>query len=602
MLYEHWSLAIPNLPPRSRLYSLPPIGVGTPQVESLTSYVMRLAEAHAVSPGTLIRQEILSGLADGPKRPYFTALHSLNGMGLSFEQWVSLLEKLTVRSDLNVLTLLPWKSVFASAGILRRQRAWCIDCYQEYREHGQTAYDSLLWTIGPITVCPQHETFLQKYCPHCQHRLLLLSAYARPGVCSYCNGWLGGGPSIRRQDESKRGIEDQLWIAQVVGDLLALGNIKHKIPRNRARLRSNIDRAIADWANGNRLLFCRVARIPDKTVMEWLNGDCLPSLALLIRLSQNLRVPLTRFLLEEIIASDPIWVEARQIVQAEQSASITRTRALRLRPEYSITRGRRWALSPREREACKVEIKASMEATLQQDVPQSVRDIFRSLGYRNCSMGRYWFPELCDAIKAKRRGQVDRYRQELRAAIAEEPAPTVAQVAQRLGISLCKLRHDCPELCRALSLRYPDRQRFQRVQTEEALKKALKEPPVPLFKLAVRLHTSVHKLRLTHPDLCARLRQLYINHQSSELQHLHLIYEDKVRQAIDEVTAASKYPSRKRVLAFISKRNPAMTSIYLTGKAMKRIRAEAVQATSCEAWARTYTLPSSWGSDFGTNT
>ena len=105
-MYDLWSLALPTLPHRSRLYSLAPMGIGTSQVESLTSYVMRLAEAHAVSPGTLIRQEIFPNLPLTPKRPTFGGVHSLNGMGSCFEQWVSLLEQLTARRDLRQLTLL----------------------------------------------------------------------------------------------------------------------------------------------------------------------------------------------------------------------------------------------------------------------------------------------------------------------------------------------------------------------------------------------------------------------------------------------------------------------------------------------------------------
>ena len=58
MPYELWSIALPTMPARSRLYSLAPMGVGSAQVESVTSYVMRLANAHAVFPGTLVRAEI----------------------------------------------------------------------------------------------------------------------------------------------------------------------------------------------------------------------------------------------------------------------------------------------------------------------------------------------------------------------------------------------------------------------------------------------------------------------------------------------------------------------------------------------------------------
>ncbi len=39
-----------QIPPRSTLYSLAPLGVGTPGIESLTSYVNRLAQVYHVGP------------------------------------------------------------------------------------------------------------------------------------------------------------------------------------------------------------------------------------------------------------------------------------------------------------------------------------------------------------------------------------------------------------------------------------------------------------------------------------------------------------------------------------------------------------------------
>ena len=575
MVYDLWNLALPTLPPRSRLYSLAPMGIGSSQVESLTSYVMRLAEAHAVSPGTLIRQEIFPNLLVTPKRPTFGGVHSLNGMGSCFEQWVSLLEQLTARRDLRQLTLLHWNSALACAGVLRRHRAWCPRCYQEWRDRSRTTYEPLLWTLAPVTICPTHEVSLEKHCPHCRQRLLLLSARARPGFCTHCNGWLGDEVPI--SVESKQPTEDERWVARAVGELLALGTATLSIPPH--HLRNNLQRATQDWANGNRLLFCRVAKISDKTLVEWLNGDYLPSLPLLIRVSQNLRVPPSRLLLEEIATSDPIGIQARQIVQAEQRTWITHARTLRLRPAYPVTRNRLWELSPEERGAAKAEIKACLEASLDQDIPRSVRDIFRGLGYRRCVMGRFWFPELCAAIKAKRKQRFDRYQQELRTALNEAPPPTVAQVAQRLGTSLNILRKAWPELCTALSACYPDRQRFQNMKTEEALKRALKEPPVPLTNLAPRLHRDANKLRVAFPDLSRRLRERYIAHRSSELQKIHLVYEKEVRQAIEEITAASKYPSRKRVLSLLSERNPSLTSVHLTSQAIRRIREELQQIT-----------------------
>jgi len=53
---------LPPMAPRTRLYHLEPIGVGTPVVESLTGYVMRLAEAHCVSTSALVTGEVLPAM------------------------------------------------------------------------------------------------------------------------------------------------------------------------------------------------------------------------------------------------------------------------------------------------------------------------------------------------------------------------------------------------------------------------------------------------------------------------------------------------------------------------------------------------------------
>jgi hypothetical protein len=57
--YETWDLTAPVLPPRSRLFNLNPIGVGTPMTECLTSYFSRVAEAHCLSPGLLHQYELM---------------------------------------------------------------------------------------------------------------------------------------------------------------------------------------------------------------------------------------------------------------------------------------------------------------------------------------------------------------------------------------------------------------------------------------------------------------------------------------------------------------------------------------------------------------
>ena len=55
---EDWSLKPPEIPPRSRLFSLEPVAVGTPYTESLSSYLHRLAQAHCLTSQKLVMGEI----------------------------------------------------------------------------------------------------------------------------------------------------------------------------------------------------------------------------------------------------------------------------------------------------------------------------------------------------------------------------------------------------------------------------------------------------------------------------------------------------------------------------------------------------------------
>ena len=389
---------------------------------------------------------------------------------------------------------------------------------------------------------------------------------------------LVAGPPAPTSDALAPDLESRLHTARDVGNLLSTGVMQNQSVHS--HLGDNVQRAIANWTYGNRLLFCRIAGVNERTLIAWLSVKVLPSFALLIRVARNLKIPLKRLLLDEIPADDAAWIQIRTSAEEEQEKSTNRRAASRQRFEHPVTRDRLWALSSRERTAAKAEVRAAMESALDEDVPRSVRDIFRSLGYRQCVMGRYWFPELYAAIQAKRRRRFDGYSAELQSALGEMPPPTVTQVAQRLGVNINSLRRACPDLYARLSLLRPDRRQFQIAQTEDELKKAFEEAPASLVQLAARLHRNPDKLRMIYPQLCADLRRQYVARRSSERHQLEFTYETYVREAVDEITSVSKYPSRKRVLSVIAKRNPSLTSICLTSRILRRIRDESARTIS----------------------
>ena len=85
MTFSYWEESIPDIPPRSQLYSLLPLNLGTPFVESLTSYVCRLANEHHVLLGTLV-QYIIAPCID---KPYITTgqSRSISSFFRSLNKW-----------------------------------------------------------------------------------------------------------------------------------------------------------------------------------------------------------------------------------------------------------------------------------------------------------------------------------------------------------------------------------------------------------------------------------------------------------------------------------------------------------------------------------
>src|ERR687896_496208 len=113
---EVWDLSAPLISPRSKLYRIAPIGVGTPQVESLSSYFRRLADAHCVSPSHLFEGNIAPRmgrryLVEGPATKWNSFLGAayrhvpINGVGSMASDWIRCLEELTLRDDLRCLTM-----------------------------------------------------------------------------------------------------------------------------------------------------------------------------------------------------------------------------------------------------------------------------------------------------------------------------------------------------------------------------------------------------------------------------------------------------------------------------------------------------------------
>jgi hypothetical protein len=108
-VYPHWDIEIPPLPIRSRFSRLEPIGIGTPEVECLTSYISRLAAEHCVSPRKLLYKTVLAPAGKNTVHYSTSSEFSaslINGMGRLAGLTVEVMKQLTLRNDLQYTTTL----------------------------------------------------------------------------------------------------------------------------------------------------------------------------------------------------------------------------------------------------------------------------------------------------------------------------------------------------------------------------------------------------------------------------------------------------------------------------------------------------------------
>ncbi len=293
-----WEMSIPDIPPRSRLYNLTPRGLNSPLVESLTSYICRLAYEHHVEVGTLIRYSIAPILgkryiADDKSRSISSFLRHaspINGNGIMASDWVGALGALTFRPDLAFLTLLVGADALSQRDLLQPVRQWCPTCYDTWRRQGTIIYEPLLWSINGITICPEHSQQLERRCPHCSASLPWLTWRSRPGYCSACGKWLG------KANGQSQVAEKERCISETVADFLAyMPQLPLAIPRE-GFIQSLRD-LIATITDGNMTAFARSIGRPKASLWELVQGYFPPSLAFLLQLCYQFRLSLLQCLL-----------------------------------------------------------------------------------------------------------------------------------------------------------------------------------------------------------------------------------------------------------------------------------------------------------------
>ena len=413
--YETWDLSPAGCYPHSQLYHLEPIGIGTPNVECLTGYIARLARAHGVIPHQLVMRQLAPQL--GRKQltepvnrgfPTFwkTCAPALNSFGRMSTDMVNVLQSLTLRQDLISLTMLTWRDIFPSRGLIHRNRVWCPICYETWRQTGKIVYDPLLWTLDVMTVCTKHRCYLRNTChsPDCQSSQLFLDSHSVPGYCSRCGRWLGMDPKDQHPDDTAIPDKEwhwQSWLTSELGALLASVPALKKAPNVQ-----NVFDSIVDWVNleaqGNYPVFAQKWQISVSELRYWKRRQRRPQLDLLLRFCHFYGCSPITLLIE--------GVDAKAEVNLEQKTRMLRPKL----PKHTY------------KAFDHAHVLTALQNALASDAepPLAVRQICKELGYKPSQVCGY-YPDLCRAVSArliahqKERGKqrLQRMAEEIRQAV-----------------------------------------------------------------------------------------------------------------------------------------------------------------------------------------
>lgn len=298
-LYDYWDLNNISIPSRSRLFSLEPIGIGTPYVESLSSYLTRLAEVHTLLLGDLVAKEIKPILPTKYKsRDLFCTKHpnaTVNSIGIIAQYLFTALSELTLREDLESLTLLKWSNVFTPKNLIHPVKKWCPVCYQEQYQEKKIVYDQLLWSFKVLKICPLHSTVLVDQCPNCHQQLPSLARNSRSGYCSNCNQWLGLTCENQISNEQEQW---NYWVAHNLAIVVAHNpNIKDIIPKE--KISESFSFCLKQMSDNNITVFSHLIKFPKHQVWEWSQGKVVPQLNVLLKVCHLTGVSLLDFLIKK---------------------------------------------------------------------------------------------------------------------------------------------------------------------------------------------------------------------------------------------------------------------------------------------------------------
>lgn len=285
-LYPISFIKIPDKNYTIRIYPIKPIGLLTGDVEALSSYITRVANAHWVSPSHLCKELIEHYLHESPCR--FKSDSRIDTMSKLSQQLCLALELGSpLELDFGELTLQSWGHAIdiKSRGKCFSNQRWCDACLREFESNGIPLHYKLYWMLSPVEICEIHKMYLSSLCPNCNSNQSYISSNKIPGHCQFCGSKIFAFSSSQKLESI---TPKQMWLSETCKDLIAFSR-----GGNFLRLQDfkfSVKQILNRYFFGEFRRIARELNLPQDFARAWLTKYS-PSFSHLVDFCQKINTP-----------------------------------------------------------------------------------------------------------------------------------------------------------------------------------------------------------------------------------------------------------------------------------------------------------------------